>query len=248
MSWEALKRPRIQIPPGPPNLRLNNSPRLHTMKTPRLDSLDLAYESGLHIGDGCLSHYLPYSYRYALSGNLLTEEEYYERLVVPLIRSLYDLSPSISRYGNSIYATVYSKELLLFKSGRVGLPVGVKDGLKHLPSSVAENGKESRAALLSGLYDADGSVKVRKTSSGDYPRISLSQKTKSIIEDVHQFLKDDFGISNTMYRNEYFDARVGKLEVRWFLDINGYPNFNRFVEQIGTRHPNIRSRICRILS
>jgi hypothetical protein len=94
------------------------------MKTPRLGSPDLAYETGLHIGDGCLSHYLPYHYRYSISGNLSTEEEYYRRVIVPLIEKLYDLTPTIYTYHNSIYATVWSKSLVVFKSERVGLPVG----------------------------------------------------------------------------------------------------------------------------
>ena len=86
-------------------------------------------------------------------------------------------------------------------------------------------------------------MKVRKTSSGYYPRISLAQKTKTIVGDV-QLLLRNFGISSTMYKNEYFDHRVNKAEVRWFLDVNGYPNFQRFVSHIGTRHPNVRSKFA----
>jgi hypothetical protein len=149
-----------------------------------------------------------------ISGNLGTEREYYELLIVPLIRELYDLKATISHYHNSIYATVWSKSLVQFKFEEIGLPVGVKDSLKHLPNSIVERGKSNLAALLSGLYDADGSVKVRKTTSGNYPRISLAQKTKTIIEDVQVLLRNDFGIGSTMYRNDYFDPRVGKIEVR----------------------------------
>jgi intein/homing endonuclease len=215
------------------------------VQIPRLDSVDLAYETGLHIGDGCLSHYLPRTYRYAISGDFSKEKDYYELLIIPLVKSLYGLQATISHYSNSIYATVYSKELALFKLEQVGLPIGVKDNLYHLPSSIVERGRKNRAALLSDLYDADGSVKVRRTCSGNYPRISLAQKTRPIIEDVQLILREDFDISSTMYRNDYFDARVGKVETRWFLDINGYPNFFRFVGEIGTRHPYVQSRIQR---
>ena len=204
----------------------------------------MAYETGLHIGDGCLSHCLPHSYRYSISGNLITEEEYYRRVIVPLIEDLYDLTPTIHCYHNSIYATVWSKPLVLFKSERIGLPIGVKDELKHLPVSIVGRGKASIAALLCGLYDADGSVKARKTPSGNYPRISLAQKTMTIVAQVQELLSGTFKISSTMYRNEYFDPRVGKVEVRWFIDINGFPNFRKFVCQIGTRHPNIQKRIA----
>ncbi|MDA4135698.1 MAG: LAGLIDADG family homing endonuclease [Thaumarchaeota archaeon] len=175
---------------------------------------------------------------------MTTEKDYYELVIVPLLRKLYGLTPAISYYHNSIYAIVWSKRLVLFKSEQIGLPVGVKDDLKHLPARIIENGELSIAALLSGLYDADGSVKVRKTTSGNYPRISLAQKSKTIIRDVKMLLWDSFSITSTMYRNDYFDPRVGKTEVRWFLDVNGYPNFNRFVDEIGTRHPNVRSKMA----
>jgi hypothetical protein len=214
------------------------------VKTPRLDSLGLAYETGLHIGDGCLSHFLPYGYRYSISGNLSKEEEYYREVVVPLIQDLYGLTPTIYCYHNSFYATVWSKALVLFKSEEIGLPVGIKDQLKHLPASIPEQGTANTAALLAGQYDADGSVKVRKTSSGDYPRISLAQKTRSVVAEVQSLLSTIFGISSTMYRNEYFDIRVHKAEVRWFIDINGYPNFRKFVDKIGTRHPAVLRRMA----
>ncbi len=46
-----------------------------------------------------------------------------------------------------------------------------------------------------------------------------------------------------MYKNEYFDLRVSMVEVRWFLDINGFDNLTKFVDFIGSRHPNVRKRI-----
>ena len=98
------------------------------------------------------------------------------------------------------------------------------------------------ANVISGLYDTDGSVKVRHDRSGGYPRISIGQKHEKLVGQTKAFLSK-FGITSTMYRNDYFDTRSGVTETRWFLDINGFRNFDLFMEKISTRSPYVRERI-----
>ena len=209
---------------------------------PTLDDRDLAYETGLHVGDGNLTRYPPH-YRYVLSGNRDTEYEFYEGTVVPLIRGLYGLQPSLYTEYNSVYATTYSKSLVLFKIERIGLPPGPKDQLTHLPESITSRGRDSVAQLLSGLFDTDGSPKVRRTTSRNYPRISFAQKVRGIVENVHRLLSSDFDISSTLYRNDYFDRRSSVTETRWFLDVNGFDNLAKFVAMIGSRHPMLQRKL-----
>jgi hypothetical protein len=142
---------------------------------PSIDDPNLAYETGFHLGDGNLAEY-----RYALSGNRMTELEFYRADLIPLIRDLYHVTPHLSTYGNSVYAVVYSKDLVQFKTEVLGLPIGRKKSLR-LPAVICSRGKESMSQVLSGLYDADGSAKERRTVSGIYPRISIAQKFKEII-------------------------------------------------------------------
>ncbi len=78
----------------------------------------------------------------------------------------------LSVYDNSVYAVAYSKQLVLFKAQVLGLETGRKTRLE-LPTPIIKQGKTSLAGLVSGLYDADCSVKIRKTKSGIYPRISI---------------------------------------------------------------------------
>jgi len=213
------------------------------VRYPEIDDPDLAYETGFHIGDGSLGCYSRHQYRYALSGNKTTEESFYRSVLAPLLKQLYGLSPSLPSYRNSIYAIVYSKALLRFKSEVIGLPIGHKDALKHLPALILDQGTKSRANLISGLYDADGCVKTRKTKSGIYPRVSIAQKTRGIVSDLQGIMLREFDITSTLYRNDYDDRRTGKIETRWFLDLNGYGNFRKFASLVGSRHPVINERI-----
>ena len=218
------------------------------MRYPDIADPDLAYETGFHIGDGSLGVYSRHQYRYALSGNRTTEADFYRSVIAPLLQRLYGLTPKISTYRNSVYAIIYSKELVRFKSEVLGMPIGRKDSLKHLSGPLLEQGTRSRACLISGLYDADACVKTRKTKSGNYPRISIAQKTKGIVSDLQGIMFREFGITSTLYKNDYDDRRIDKIETRWFLDINGYANLRKFASFVGSRHPVIREKIGAFLS
>lgn len=205
------------------------------MISPDLDDPNLGYETGVHLGDGSLSRY-----RYVISGSRQNETQYYREVLKPLINHLYRINPTVCFEGNSVYLRIYSKELVLFKHSVLGLPIGRKLHL-DIPH-IAKANLEMAANVISGLYDADGSVKVRHDKSGDYPRISLGQKHEELVKQTRACLTL-FGITSTMYRNDYFDPRSGQLERRWFLDINGYRNFDLFLETVGTRSPYVRKRI-----
>jgi len=205
------------------------------MTLPTLDDPDLAYETGVHLGDGSLSEY-----RYVISGNRQNETHYYEDVLVPLLESLYSISPTVAFQDNSVYLRVYSKGLVSFKHSMLGLPIGRKLNL-HIPACLESN-PSSAANVTSGLYDTDGSVKIRRNRSGEYPRISLGQKHMELVGEVKQILQR-FGITSTMYRNDFFDRRTWKVETRWFLDINGFRNFDNFISRIGSRSPYVMRRI-----
>jgi len=231
MSWEASKRPRIRIPPGP----LHALRRTKSISIPEIGNPDLAYETGVHLGDGSLSR----DYKYVISGNRVNETTYYKDVLTPLMKSLYSITPALEFQNNSVYLRVYSKELALFKNGVLGLPLGRKLDLA-MPGFTRVNRTRS-ANFLSGLYDTDGSFKTRHDRSGDYPRISLGQKHERLVADVKEEL-GFHGISSTMYRNDY-DRRVSKVETRWFLDVNGMDNLERYVDRIGTRSQYVEDRI-----
>jgi intein/homing endonuclease len=214
------------------------------MKVPSLDNPDLAYETGIHFGDGCLQRFRHHTYRYVLSGDRFKEERFYLRVLVPLIRNLYSLEPRTLECRGSIFLYVYSKDLFEFKHHSLGLTVGRKSQLEHLPQIVGGSSRAWIAEFLSGLYDADGSVKARRTLFGKYPRISFAQKSKNVVQEVQRLLLSTFSITSTMYRNDYRDWRSGAVETRWFLDINGNANFERFRSYIGSRSPYVLTRMA----
>jgi len=208
--------------------------------SPQLDDPDLAYEAGVHLGDGSLAGGQSIDYRYVISGNRKNETEYYKEVLDPLIEDLYSVTPTIAFQDNSVYLRIYSKELVLFKHHEPGFPIGPKIDLK-IPGFATAN-RLNTANVLSGLYDTDGCVKIRHDKSGEYPRISFGQKHEGLVREMKTNL-GSFGITSTIYRYDYFDSRTKKVESHWFLDINGFGNFDVFVSEIGTRSPYVRERM-----
>ena len=123
------------------------------MIIPQLDDSNLAYESGVHLGDGSLD-----KYRYLISGDKTKETIYYEAVLAPLVEELYDIGPTISFENNSVYLRIYSRELVLFKNQELGFPIGRKAGLR-IPKFIASN-PDSTSNAISGLYDTDGSLSI----------------------------------------------------------------------------------------
>lgn len=160
------------------------------------------------------------------------------------MHGLYGLNPGITESHGSIFLYIYSKDLVLFKHQTMGMPIGRKDQLLFLPQYVNAATNSWVGRFLSGLYDTDGSVKLRKTLTKNYPRISFTQKVPEVVADVKRLLLERFSISSTMYANSYLDKRSGICATRWFLDVNGYVNFRQFMRHVGTRNPYTLGRIA----
>ena len=99
------------------------------MKIPNLENSQLAYETGVHIGDGTMvvcqnSYYVIYY------GNNKSDREYFEKVLIPILKSIYDFRKLyVNAFKNTCYIRIYSKELVQFKSKMIGLPIGSKDKL-----------------------------------------------------------------------------------------------------------------------
>src|SRR3989344_3503120 len=92
---------------------------------------DLAEETGVHIGDGCLHiHKRGTSYYYEITANASEDKDYITYLIKK-IKKLYNIKPSITSHKktNTKTITYFSKNPLEFKY-RLGLPLGPKKDIK----------------------------------------------------------------------------------------------------------------------
>ena len=212
------------------------------MKIPDLRDSNLAYETGFHIGDGTMTFRKKKNeYCVAYYGNV-NEKQFYQKTILPLLLQLFGFRPKVKTFRNSCYTRIYSKDLVLFKSQIIGLPVGNKNKLSTLPSVFTGRPTNLVKCLLAGIFDSDGSVKAVKRKPKLYPRLNITLKSKTIIEEI-QSLFLSLGITSTVYQDKRFDKRIQKYTEVWRIDINGLNNLRRFVNQIPIRNPTHLRRI-----
>src|SRR3989344_7847419 len=88
----------------------------------------LAYETGVHLGDGCLYISEKHrTHRIEFSGNSETDKEFYSEILPAILKKLYNTSPKIykKKNENTIVVVLNSKEITKQKI-ELGLPVGNK--------------------------------------------------------------------------------------------------------------------------
>jgi len=178
------------------------------MKLPDIDNQKLAYETGVHIGDGTMvvcqnSYYVIYY------GNNDSDRIYFENVLLPILKEIYDFHKLyVNAFKNTCYIRIYSKDLVKFKSEVIGLPIGSKD---RLNLSIIEKFSQNSvllSQLIAGIFDTDGCVKINR---GKYPRLAVALKNENVIKQIQKLLKI-FHITSTVYENNYFDKRVDKTE------------------------------------
>ena len=198
----------------------------------------MAYETGAHIGDGCLNEVSPkYCYAMYYSGNAVTDAEFFGTVIPRLLYELYGLEPYIETYTytKSIRLRIYSKKLFEFKRDVIGLPVGNKLLMKSLPVSITRFGKEHMRQLVAGMFDTDGCFKaVRKPCHRYklYPRVTIGIKNAFMVE-VEEFLRTE-GIPCHIHIDKSSGCHV--------LHVNGVKNVALFFEKIPSRNPKHKYR------
>ncbi len=158
------------------------------VKIPEKMSIELAEETGIHLGDGSLSVYSDKNkwktYQYSISGDLKNESLYHESFIAPLVKKLYNLNLSFSKrlIKNSIESKLRSRAIVQFKNRILGLPVGNKK-MARIPKQILRNNEFSKKCLI-GIFDTDFNI----TSS-----LSISGKLHSLIlaEQIHKILNQN---------------------------------------------------------
>jgi hypothetical protein len=189
---------------------------------PKLDDLLLAYETGIHIGDGCIPAKQPYSVYYC--GNMITDSDFFSNVIPDLMHKLYGINPRIKNIPEekSIIVVFHSVELVDFKINLVGLPHGSKSFMKDLPNSITKFGDEHVKQMIKGIFDTDGCFKTIKKEGKLYPRATIKSKSL-ILNDVKQFLEKHKVPCN---------INKDKTTLVYCLYVNGNKNVDKFFDLI----------------
>lgn len=171
------------------------------IKIPQEISVDLAEETGIHIGDGNLnisrSKNNFCSYRYVVSGNLEEEYLYHKEIVQKLLKKLYNYAGFESKRieRNSIDTTLKSRTVFEFKNKVLKLPIGPKYKIE-IPSQIINNQELVKRCLI-GIFDTDFTLNDSTNLVGNLTNIKVIKQMHRILTSFnikHSLLfKDNFG-------------------------------------------------------
>ena len=146
---------------------------------------DMAYVIGFIIGDGNISQ--SYIVR------AVEENENFIKGFAETFFLAFGRMPKIyfDKYNNSFVAYVHSKEIWNYLANVMEIPKGTKSQIVRIPDEVKHSNEEIKCALISGLFDAEGSVIKMKDPihhPKGYLKIQFKVHNKDLARDVYDIL------------------------------------------------------------
>ena len=205
------------------------------IKIPELNEL-LAYETGVHIGDGSLHITKGRTHSIRFYGHGEDDWFFVSKILPRIIKQLYNKEVSAKKCtdSNKCVLNVCSRAIAIFKQN-LGLSVGKKN-MTDLPDFV----KQDRKLLIScirGIADTDFSLYFTKNEKGKYtePVISCVMDNKELIQNLAVHLKNlEFKVN---LRLDVKRTRNGKQLTEHHLAIYGKKNLEKWMEIIGFYNP-----------
>lgn len=202
------------------------------IKLPKSLTPELAEETGLHIGDGCLiiTNKL---YMYSLRGHLKDDSRFYNNYISEIYRRTFNLDPKIRAWPDVIGFQTFSKAIGTFKSRILKLPIGPKTEIS-IPEVFFD--KNLTSHVIRGIFDTDGCLDFEKKSRDKpyYPRITISTTSKKLSEQVSEILSNQLEFNISLWKLSY---KGNKWKPLYRVCTRGEKNLNDWFKRIGSNNP-----------
>ncbi len=191
----------------------------------------LAYETGVHLGDGNLTYNKWNLNRITYAGNSVGDYDFFVNLLPKIIERLYNKSPKIyfPKNEKTVLVVLNSKKIAEFKM-QLGLPSGNKNQIKFFPKDLVEKFPEF---LLRGLADTDFTVNFRDLDDDgikEHPRICASFSNPFFVEEISKILNQldiTFAKRELVTHGKYKEFRIeieGKNRLKRWIELIGFSN------------------------
>lgn len=204
---------------------------------PKLNDAILAYETGVHIGDGSLQLVDGGTHSVRYFGHAEDDWLFYSEVMPSIIKKLYNkkVAPTKRKDARTCTLSLCSKAIAHYKRDLVGLPVGSKEKLNGMPSFV----KKKRTLLINcirGIVDTDFSLFFyKKGGLYSHPAISCTMSNKHLVLDLESAIKGLGFVTSARY--DVQRKRNGREHIEHVLTICGKDQLKKFVEIIGFWNP-----------
>ena len=188
-------------------------------------SVDLAEETGIHIGDGCMNIYSSNNGGvYTYSGHAIDDFDF-SVYVKHLIKKLYNLYPSYERVQKNTILLAYTRNDLIKFKCKLGLPLGPKKDVK-IPKWIILR-RDYKIACVRGIFATDGCLIFQKKHKNInyYQKLSISSKSEILINQINTIF-NELGIkSSVSYDGRITTRHPNKI---WLVYLYGVKKFKKF--------------------
>ena len=213
--------------------------KIHTI--PKFLSGDLVYVAGLIAGDGDIRKTKTNTLSIRLSNNNKKLHSIFRNVferefgLKGDIQKSSEKRPESSRFNSKI-----AGEILL----SLGIPLSPKSNKLFISNNLLHLSNELFCEFLAGLYDADGSICLRKTrGSGCIDFTTCSEKLARQL----QLALLRFEIHSVLRKREPSKGLIKGNYPRWVLEIREFEQIKKFNHFIKLRHPDKKRKLELIL-
>jgi len=227
-------------------IKLTPKERIKNLILPKEITPELAYFCGVLAGDGSIGFQeKKKDYWIRCVGNPKDEQEFYNKLIKNSIKNLFNLKimPKFYDKRTTYGFNINSKSLVKYLTEFIGLPLGKKYDKLKIPKIFLDDKRLIRN-FIKGVADTDFHLAIRK---GYYPVISGTSKSRPFIEDIKSFLEKE-GFKVCIYKREDHDKRINKIIITYRIELSGYKQFLKWIEEIGFSHPKNQEKIRLLLN
>lgn len=204
---------------------------------PSLTDELLAYETGVHIGDGSLQIVEGGTHSVRYFGHSEDDWIFYSKLFPAILEKLYNkkVRPTKRTDARTCTLSLCSKAIATFKRDFVGLPVGNKNKMTGLPEVVKANDKLLMSCIR-GIADTDFSLFFyKKGGKYSHPAISCVLSNKYVVQDIEEALNYLGFTTSTRY--DVKRLRNDKAHVEHVVTVCGKDQLRKWNETIGFYNP-----------
>ncbi len=221
------------------NIKFSRVDIKRKLMLPRMMTKELSELIGVIIGDGHMEIYNSNGITHSalkFAGHKSEDFDYYNEYVNSLFKKLFNLELDIKCYnrpkGSYLVARVDSKGLLQFLSKVLKLPTGNKVSISKIPECISLLAEQ--LDFIRGLADTDFCITFKKKykTYHYYPVISVTQKSKFMIEDLENLFRG-LGFSFYVQYNVLDNDKRGFKTITHRIYISGTKNLSKWMDIIG---------------
>lgn len=201
---------------------------------------------GIMLGDGCLSLVYGRKKYISITGSMVDDVPFFEKIITPIIKQMIrkDIPIKFRKYKKAIDLNFVHHALFDYIHS-FDFPFGKKGNKLLIPKIFYE--KNFVKYVIRGFFATDGSLVLTDNNGTLYPRVEANGIAKNLIKQISNFLNAN-GINCKFYQSKRKFGYPPNHQQPYRLQMNGKKNLRKFIKKIGFVNPKQIEKLNRFMA